>query len=286
MSVVWPARLVLGIGLAVVAAACASAPLRLPSGPWVPDAEAIGAFAEATAACRGVRTLSAEIAVAGRAGQSKLRGRVLAGFERAGRLRLEGVAPFGAPLFILVARANQGTLYLPRDHRVLAGTAVDDVLEALTGVRRDADALAALVSGCVVPNPDAGPGRRNGSAWISTRLDGGPSVFLRRDAGHWRILRGMQEGDGVTTAEWSVEYREFSSAFPSAVRLRERRPGPSGVAIVTDLTLRVSQLEVNVAIDAAAFDLTVPSDASPISLDELRQQGPLAEAAREERRVR
>jgi hypothetical protein len=77
------------------------------------------------------------------------------------------VAPFGAPLVLLVARNNQGTLYLPRDHRVLAGVAVEDVLEALTGVRRDADALAALVSGCVVPNPDAGSGQRNGAAWIS-----------------------------------------------------------------------------------------------------------------------
>jgi hypothetical protein len=283
---VWPVRLVLGIGSAVIAVACASAPVRRPSGPWMPDAAAIGAFAEATAACRGVRTLSAEIAVAGRAGRSTLRGRILAGFERGGRLRLEGVAPFGAPLFILVARNDQGTLYLPRNHRVLAGTRVDDVLEALTGVRRDADALAALVSGCVVPNPDAGLVQRNGSAWISTTLQNGPTVFVRRDAGPWRLLRGMQEGDGVTTADWSVEYREFSSAFPTAVRLRERRPGPAGADVVTDLTLRVSQLEVNVMIDAAAFDLTVPSDASPISLDELRQNGPLAEAAREVRRVR
>jgi hypothetical protein len=103
---VWPARLICGIGLAGVAAACASAPVRMPSGPWTPHEAARDAFAEATAACRGVRTFSAEIAVTGRAGLSKLRGRVLAGFERTGRLRLEGVAPFGAPLFILVARCT------------------------------------------------------------------------------------------------------------------------------------------------------------------------------------
>lgn len=252
----------------------------------MPDEAAPGAFAEATAACRGVRTLSAEIAVTGRAGRSKLRGRVLVGFERTGRIRLEGVAPFGAPLFIIVARNNQGTLYLPRDHRVLTGTAVDDVLEALTGVHRDADALAALVSGCVVPNPEAGSGQRNGAMWIATQLRSGPAVFLRRDAGRWRLLLGMQQGDEVTAPAWTVEYREFSSAFPSAVRLREGRPGPSGVQIVTDLILRVSQLDVNVAIDAAAFDLAVPSDARPISLDELRQYGPLAEVVREERSVR
>ena len=287
MNVNWPARLVLvlGIGVAVVAGACASVPLRMPSGPWMPDEAAPGAFAEATAACRGVRTFSAEIAVTGRAGQSKLRGRVLAGFERAGRLRLEGVAPFGAPLFILVARNNRATLYLPRQHQVLSETPVDDVLEVLTGVRRDADALAALVSGCVVPSPEAGAGQRNGSAWISTTLSSGPNVFLRQDAGHWRILRGTRESDGGMAAEWAVEYGEFSSAFPSLIRLRERRVGPSGVAAVSDLTLRVSQLEVNVALDAAAFEPKVPSDARPISLDELRQQGPLADAAREERRM-
>jgi hypothetical protein len=156
----------------------------------------------------------------------------------------------------------------------------------LTGVRRNADTLAALVSGCAVPNPDAGPGQRNGAGWIATRLQGGPTVYLREEAGHFRLLRGTQDADGVTTTEWSIEYREFSSAFPSAVRLRERRPGPMGADVVTDLTLRVSQLEVNVTINAAAFDLTVPPDASPISLDELRQQGPLAETARGQRRVR
>ena len=44
-----------------------------------------------------------------------------------------------------------------------------------------------------------------------------------------------------------------------------------------DLTLRVSQRDVNVAIDSAAFDVRVPADAVPIGLAELRGMGPLAD---------
>jgi hypothetical protein len=45
----------------------------------------------------------------------------VSGFERPGSLRLEGVAPFGSPAFILAARAGRATLLLPRDNRVLSG---------------------------------------------------------------------------------------------------------------------------------------------------------------------
>jgi len=42
--------------------------------------------------------------MSGRAGRQKVRGRVVAGFARPASMRLEGVAPFGPPAFILVAR--------------------------------------------------------------------------------------------------------------------------------------------------------------------------------------
>jgi hypothetical protein len=62
-----------------------------------------------------------------------MRGRVLAGVVP-GALRLEGVAPFGGPVFILVADGVHGTLLLPRD-RVLQDAAAEDILDALVGIR-------------------------------------------------------------------------------------------------------------------------------------------------------
>jgi hypothetical protein len=44
-----------------------------------------------------------------------------------------------------------------------------------------------------------------------------------------------------------------------------------------DLTAAVSQLEANVALDPAAFTVTVPADTLSMTLDELRDAGPLRE---------
>ena len=89
---------------------CASVSACGPKAPALPIGrrrafpDAAAAYTEATAQCRGVRTLSAELALSGRAGGQKLRGRILGGFAEPGRVRLEAPAPFGRPVFTLVVR--------------------------------------------------------------------------------------------------------------------------------------------------------------------------------------
>ena len=95
----------------------------LPSGGGAAFPDAAAAYAEATSQCRGVRTLSAELALSGRAGRQKLRGRILGGFAEPGHVRLEAPAPFGRPVFTLVVRDGTATLVLNRDRRVAAGRA-------------------------------------------------------------------------------------------------------------------------------------------------------------------
>lgn len=92
-------RLVLA-ALALAISACAARTPPRPTGSATPDPTALDAFVTATRACRGFTTLSAELALSGRAGGEKIGGRVHAGLEAGGAVRLEGVAPFGAPLFI------------------------------------------------------------------------------------------------------------------------------------------------------------------------------------------
>ena len=259
---------------ALVASACATAAtIRLPEGPWAPDPRAAEAFESASAACRGVRTFTAEIAVRGRAGQARVRGRVLAGFERGGALRLEAPAPFGAPIFILVARANQATLWLPRDRRVLRDAPVEDVLEAITGLSRSSDDVLALLSGCLSSDiAPAGPGQSGPGGWMAMDLAGGIRAFLARDGATWRIAAGHRDAG---TAAWSVSYAAYSSGFPGSVTIRQDPAG--GGASVTALTFTVSQIETNVPLDVRAFDVVIPADAQPLTLEELRQSGPLAD---------
>jgi hypothetical protein len=198
---------------------------------------------------------------------------VLAGFERSGSLRLEAPAPFGAPVFILAARANRSVIWFPRDKRVLRDAAVADVLEAMTGMRWQPDELLALLTGCLVSDPqvEATDARRFESSWVAMPLSGGAEAFIRSERQRWRIVGGRGPGGGGdrATPSWAVAYDEFAAGFPGRVRVSQ--------APTTDVTFRVSQLEANVAIDPAAFALTVPPDAVPMSLDELRQMGPLAD---------
>jgi hypothetical protein len=46
-------------------------------------------------------------------------------------------------------------------------------------------------------------------------------------------------------------------------------------AVDVDLAATVSQLETNVPLDAAAFAVDVPPSALELTLDELREAGPL-----------
>ena len=92
--------------LTLVLAACASPRITLPQGSGTPLADYEDLFAAAVEPCRRVRTLELLLAISGRRGDARLRGRVRGALARPGSLRLEGLAPFGAPVFVLVAGAT------------------------------------------------------------------------------------------------------------------------------------------------------------------------------------
>ena len=90
-------RLALLVIVLTLSACAARTPPR-PVGAPAADPTAIDAFTKATAACRGFRSLTGELALSGRAAGERIRGRVIAGLESGGSVRLEGVAPFGPPV--------------------------------------------------------------------------------------------------------------------------------------------------------------------------------------------
>jgi hypothetical protein len=250
------------VGFALTLAACAARVPPRPSGQAAPDPTAIDAFRTATAACRGFRSLTAELALSGRAGGEKIRGRVVAGLDVGGSIRLEGLAPFGAPVFILAGRQERGTLLLPRDHRVLRDTGIATVLERLTGLALSADDLRLVVSGCLTDGGPPSDGRR----WTS----GFQAVSLGTDrVAYLRIVQGQPVVVAADYGGWRVDYGAHASGWPSTVRVRVAADA------TTDITARVGQLETNTTIAPAAFVVEVPAGTESMTIDELRSVAPL-----------
>jgi hypothetical protein len=255
------------------AASCGGPPrVTLPTGAGSPFPGFASAYTEATVECRSVKTMSASLSLSGRAGTTKLSARIDAGFAESGRLRLEGfprVSFGGKPFFVLVARGGEATLVLTRDARVLTAAAPAAIIEALTGVALDPDQLRAVVSGCGLAATDPTGGHAFDNGWASVDA-GDATVFLRQLEGAWRVAAARRES-------LTVEYSDFSSGRPSTLRLHTT---PGAGVVPADLTLRISQVEINTPLENTVFSADVPREARPITLEELRRAGPLGDQSK------
>ena len=243
-----------------------------PSGTATPDPTAASAFEAATAACKGFRSIEGELALSGRAGGERIRGRVLTGLEAGGAVRLEAPAPFGAPFFILAGRDEQATLVLPRERRVLKDTAVSAVLERLTGLSLGADDLRLIVSGCLVDRAAPTDGRQFPGGWQAVTIGPERIAYLRSVNGRPMLV-------AADYGPWHVDYSQHANGFPREVRVRSANASADRPGNV-DITARVEQLEVNTPINPRAWSVDVPSDADPMTLDDLRSIAPLADKPR------
>jgi outer membrane biogenesis lipoprotein LolB len=248
--------------LVILVSACASRRVSLPSDPGRPLPDYSAIHAQVSSACAGVRTFTAALGLAGQAGEQSLRGRVIAGFERPSSMRLEGVAPFGAPAFVLTTRADSALLVLPRQSRVVRDASPSDLLGALTGVTLAPGDLQAVLTGCVESAPRATAGRLHGNGWASLDLAGGATIYLQRNGPRWRVRAARRQN-------WQIEYPLWPGAFPQSVRLHADMP------VEVDLTATISEVEANVDLRDDTFTVDVPRDAQPLTLEELREAGPL-----------
>jgi hypothetical protein len=255
-------RAACAVGALFVAAACAPPRPALPSGAGSPFPEYAAAYDEAVQDCRGARTVLAELGLSGRAGDTRLRGRINAGIAAPSEIRLEGVAPIlGRSIFILVARGGDATLLLTREDRVVRDVPPAAIVEALTGVAMTPADLVAAVAGCGLGAGSPSNGRAFGGDWAAVDV-AGAVTYLRRVDGRWRV-------GGAVREQLTLLYDDFARRPAATIHLR--------TGTVADITLRVSQLEINSAIDAKAFEIDVPPDALPLTLEELRRAGPLGD---------
>lgn len=251
------------VSLSLAVSGCAPRLLSLPVDPGSPLPDFAQIHRQVTSVCSGVRSLTAELSLSGRAGGRTLRGRAIAAFVSPDSLRLEGVAPFGPPAFILAGGGDRAMLLLPRDNRVLRDTRAEDILGALTGVTIAPADLQAILAGCVASTPGALGGRLHPNGWASIDLPGEATLYVERVRTGWQRRAGRRPG-------WQIEYAAWQGPFPRDVRFRSLDP-----TLDVDLTAVVSQLEANVPVDPAAFVIEVPPDVLPLTMAELRAAGPL-----------
>lgn len=251
--------------LAVGIAGCAPKRVALPSGAGTPVGDATSILAEALGHCAGLRTLTAEIGLSGRAAGQRIRVRLIAGLAAPDRIRLEAIAPIGPPVFILASVGEDTTLLLPRDDRVLKGEPPAAILEALAGIRVTPAALRRLLAGCPADDVDATDVRAVGDDWVLARTGNGGTAYLHRVSGRWRLA-------AVRGGALDAELGPGEAAQPVFLRLSSPDASTGGAF---DLTLRLSQVEVDTEVPDEVFTVRVPADAAAMSLDELRQSGPL-----------
>ena len=249
------------------AASCAPRLVALPSGAGAAFADFARAHDQATEPCRGIRTMAGILSISGRAGSQRFRAKIDAGFEVPAKVRLELPAP-GKPIFIFVAVGNDATLVLPREARVLRNAPPAATLEALAGVAIGPADLRTIVTGCGFARGVPTRGRSFDPGWVA--VDGGEATsWLQQVDGAWRMM-------AATSGPIDVRYTDFSSGRPATIRLRASMAQAGGQgAAMTDLTIRLSQVDINEPLDGAVFTVDVAPDATPMTLDQLRQAGPL-----------
>ena len=249
------------LSLAASLPACAPKRIELPTGTGTPYAEAARVYAEAVNECRGVRTMQATLGLSGRAGTTALRGNVDAGFEAPDRIRLEGRHPLGRPVFILVAGGGRSTLYMPRDDRVLRDVPPESIVGALVGVSLAPGELRSLVSGCGFGVGEAAQGREYSAGYVAVDT-AGSTTYLRREQNAWRVVAAARP-------PLTVLYSGFANGRATTLRV------VSTATPRADLTVRLSDVNINVPMEDAVFAVDVPQRAQPLTLEELRRAGPL-----------
>lgn len=241
--------------VAVLAAACAPA-FTPPVGPGEPAPDADAAWAQATASCRGARSYSAMLHF-GAVGAN-----VQTTVTDDGRVRL-GAIVAGRPRFTLAGSRDDATLLLHDDRRVVRAPAAA-IVEQLIGTAIGPEEWLAFVTGCVTRSHDIKEAARVGKYLRIATAEG--RVYLRQQGGVWRVHGGEVLG-------LVVHYEWRDSAFPAVLRARSA----PGASVETRLALEAAQFRVNDTVPAELFAAPkAAAGATPMTLDELRDAGPLS----------
>jgi hypothetical protein len=203
---------------------------------------------------QAVERYQAVVRLRGKGPDGKFRATELVVFERPDRVRVELLAAFGASRWIAVTGAGEITVLFPRSREYLEETAVEDVVDALLGIRLSPEEVMAILAGSGLP------------------LGGAEPVRAERQGDRVRIALG--EGRRV-----DVEADQVREARRSGYRVlyptdwkRKGRGAPDRIEISSEkieATLTVEDLDINVRLDPEAFVLNLPQGAYRLGLAQI-----------------
>ena len=221
------------------------------------DARALATRVEA--ACDVAPALTADLRLGGRVDGERIRGTLQVGVA-ADAIRLEGVPPFGAPIFLLAGRAEAATVLFVREAAYVRDAPVVALTEALVGVALAPDDLRRLLAGCGVEVPDITGGATFG-AW--TRLDAanGTQLWVQTGEGGRPVVRVVE------TADWRLDYAAREATAPLRGTLVASASGGR-----TSLSFEVVAPERLDVLPPAALELVIPPRARALTLADLRRQ--------------
>lgn len=267
----WAARWSAALAATALTLASACAPkvrLDLPAGTGTPLTDIASAEQAARASCQSHAAVTADLRLSGRIDGERVRGTLQVGVTR-DAMRLEGLAPFGAPVFVLAARPGQAVLLLPRETAVARGSSAPELLDAVVGVALSPADLLAIVSGCGVADWKVTGGATFGTIWTRLDLDGGRALWLRAEPGQAPLLVAARDG------RWHIEYTRVSGGWPTAIRLRPADGAAAGGR--TDAVFALDAPEALAALPDGALLVDVPTGARDLTLADLRRSRGLTE---------
>ena len=243
--------------VAIGAASCAARMFVPPTGPGAPAPEAAAAWDEATKECRTVTSFAPTLRLGGKVSGASVPGLTVLGAVTAdGGIRLQATGG-GRTIFELAGTNDRATFYWREDNKVAIARA-EELVDALVGLKLGADALLPILTGCVARDESGSRGERYGDLLaVSTPTS---RVFLQRERSGWRARYADVQG-------LTVQYKWEQAAWPREITIAAQRGTPSEVR----LSLRIDEGPiVNPALGPETFALNVPSTATPMTLDELR----------------
>ena len=151
---------------------------------------------------------------------------------------------------------------------MLRGAKPEDILGALTGVALGPADLQAILTGCVVPEPQAdrrAPTCQRMGVDRSGRRRHALSRSPFADVADGRQVRQIGSFARRAAQAGRSSIQRGAAAFRNRSVCSPIKPAP-----MVDLTATLSQIETNKDLEGAAFTVNVPPGAEPITLDELR----------------
>ena len=251
--------LVLAGALVAGGSACAAKRMTVPSGPRSAAPDAVAVWTDAAETCRAVRVYSSTVRVGGRVGGERIPAglSIASGFERSGRLRLEG-SFLGRLVFTLAGTPDRATLVLHREREFVIGRP-DRILGALFGAEVAPVDLLAILTGCV-----SFDGAVTGASRVGDLVEitiGPARVYLQRVQGRLRPRLAF-------TAGLQADFTAFDARWPTEIRLWTE----AGAAVPAELRLRIDAVATNdFTLPEAAFTVEVPAGATEVDVEALRR---------------